>query len=102
MGIVNFGSLDIFTNSPAVDVVGTCLQGYIHTSFDRLVETFGEPTITDSGDGKTRVEWRLKFSDGTIATIYDWKEHQPLEAVSEWHIGGESHQAVNNVIGSIV
>ena len=102
MGIVNFNSLDGFTNSPAVDVVGTCLQGYIHTSFDRLVDTFGQPTVSDSCDGKTRVEWRLRFSDGTIATIYDWKESVGLESVNQWHIGGTTNQAVENVIRSVV
>ena len=90
-----------FINIP-MDVAGTCLQGNINTSYRRLVETFGEPTLTDSEDGKTQVEWHIAFTDGVIATIYDWKQTTNPDSVREWHIGGHSMASVINVVDCIV
>jgi len=75
-------------------VVGTSLIGEIDVSYKQLVKVFGKP---DKGDGyKTEAEWRLKFEDGTIATIYDYKSSKtydpeyglPVEEIRDWHIGG--------------
>ena len=86
------------------DVVGTCLQGHINTSYDRLVETFGQPTIYegDETDGKVQAEWTIKFNDGTLATLYDWKTGVSPESVTEWNIGGHSQAAVMNVIDEVI
>lgn len=81
------------------DVVGTCYQGKIDTSYHRLVETFGEPEYL--GDEKVQVQWAIKFEDGTLATIYDWKEGKRASEVTEWHIGGHTEAAVVSVIGEI-
>jgi hypothetical protein len=82
----------------------TCLQGYIVASYDRLVELFGEPT---EGDGyKVDAEWLVEFEDGTVATIYNWKnginycgfdEGYPVEVITDWHVGGHAFQAVRLV-----
>ena len=82
------------------DVCGTYLQGTVNTSYDRLVNLFGEP-ITRSDD-KFQVEWAVKFDDGTLATIYDWKEDTNPSDVTEWHIGGFSQAAVYNVIDEVI
>ena len=85
--------------SKNVDVNGTSLQGYITCSYDTLCEVFGEPI---GGDGyKTRAEWEGKTSDGTVFTIYDWKESQPIGDVTNWHIGGRDTKSVQ-VIHDIV
>lgn len=84
------------------DIVGTCLQGTINTSYDRLVELFGEPTQLEEGDGKVQVEWAIKFTDGTLATIYDWKEDKTASAVTEWHVGGHTQHALYNVIDEVI
>lgn len=84
------------------DIAGTCLQGTINTSYDRLVKLFGEPTRGESDDGKVQVEWAMKFTDGTLATIYDWKENQVPEGVTEWHIGGHTKHALYNVIDEVI
>ena len=83
------------------DITGTCLQGTINTSYDRLVELFGEPTQLEA-DGKVQVEWVMKFTDGTLATIYDWKENQVPEGVTEWHVGGHTQHALYNVIDEVI
>jgi hypothetical protein len=69
---------------------GTSLQGYITATYSQLVELFGTP---DAGGDKTQAEWCLKFEDGTVATIYDWKESVAPELVTDWHIGGFKIQA---------
>jgi hypothetical protein len=76
------------------DVNGTHLQGYISATYDQLVERFGQP---DGGGDKTTVEWCLAFEDGTVATIYDWKEWETPLGKYNWHIGGRNHMAVTRV-----
>jgi hypothetical protein len=84
-----------FKNDPTVSIYGTCLQGYIKTTYDELVNVFGKPTTLE-GD-KVNVEWTIKFSDGTVATIYDWKLSETPMGVYDWHIGGHTQRAVELV-----
>lgn len=84
-----------FENNSKVSINGTCLQGYIETTYDELVKVFGEPTRLE-GD-KVTVEWILQFSDGTVATIYDWKLSETPMEYYPWHIGGMSRRAVDLV-----
>ena len=72
---------------------GTSLQGYIPTTYSRLVEKFGEPRRT-CGDGKVTAEWILEFEDQIVATIYDWKTNETPEGLYRWHVGGRSFNAV--------
>lgn len=73
---------------------GTSLQGYVRTSYDRLVSLLGEP---DRGSGKITAEWIVEFEDGTVATIYDWKEYSTPLGSYDWHIGGHDQKAVDRV-----
>lgn len=73
---------------------GTCLQGRVTTTFDRLVSLLGEGLGT--GD-KTTQEWMIEFSDGTVATIYDWKQYETPLGFYNWHVGGHSSTAVRRV-----
>jgi len=75
-----------------VNAGGTSLQGYLeNVSFWELIDIFGEPE-GPSGDGKTRVNWSIKFeqddSPAQTATIYDWKTDEPLSEVRKWNVGG--------------
>jgi hypothetical protein len=74
---------------------GTSLQGYIRAYYHQLVAVFGEPDYTN-GD-KVTAEWCLDFEDGTVATIYDWKEYETPMGLHQWHIGGKSQEAVDRV-----
>ena len=76
------------------DANRTCLQGYVEAYYHQLVEVFGEP---EGGGDKTTVEWCLQFEDGTIATIYDWKEYETPIGLYHWHIGGHNNLAVARV-----
>lgn len=76
------------------DVNGTHLQGYITTDYATLVKTFG-PSL--GGGDKTTQEWILVGEDGTVATVYDWKELETPMHKCEWHIGGHDYKAVELV-----
>ena len=70
---------------------GTALVGYIKTNYNDLVEVFGEPRYTSSGDDKVTAEWNLEFDvedECVIATIYDWKVGETPLGKYRWHIGG--------------
>ena len=65
-----------------------CPQG---TTYAKLVRLFGAPSWTDSEDGKVQAQWVLVAADGSVATIYDYKEYgrsvHELKG-DDWHIGG--------------
>lgn len=77
-------------NKRSHDINGTHLQGYIKTTYNQLVEVFGEP---QEGFDKSTAEWSIQFSDGTIATLYDYKEHSTPYYPYDWHIGGHNSRA---------
>jgi hypothetical protein len=80
------------------DANRTCLQGSVPAYYHELVAVFGEP---DGGGDKTTVEWCLEFEDGTVATIYDWKEYETPMGLYHWHIGGHNKRAVHAVISTL-
>ena len=87
-----------FVNSTAVGVSGTHFQGYTkEVKYEDVVKAFGEPTCSYSYDEKVTVEWCLKFEDGTVATIYDYKTYNTPMYPYQWHIGGFNQKAVEHV-----
>jgi len=85
-------------------VNGTSLQGYIDIDYYDLVEIFGKENC--DGDGyKVDAEWCLQFSNGVVATIYNYKDGKNYcgadgfekEDITEWHVGGKSKAAVQTV-----
>jgi len=84
------------------NVNGTCLQGYVTTTYSDLVAIFGEPTYR--GGDKTTAEWVVTFGRGkdkVVATIYDWKEYETPMGEYDWHVGGHSIKAVDLVYGLV-
>jgi hypothetical protein len=78
-------------------ISGTSYQGEIDTNYSRLVEVFGEPSYGPNEPGKVTCEWGLEI-DGVLCTIYDWKEYDETPMGDyEWHIGGDSQEAVRKV-----
>ncbi|MAG28130.1 hypothetical protein CMI47_21610 [Candidatus Pacearchaeota archaeon] len=83
-------------NKKDIDVNGTCYMGSISASYSMLVEKFGHPNT--GWDPLTDVEWHIEFEDGSVATIYNWKDGfnycgedgSPVEDIKHWHIGGHS------------
>ncbi len=74
-------------------VDGTSLKGFVTTTYDNLVKTFGNPK-QGSADGKTTCEWLFEFEDGTVATIYDWKTKSTPKELYKWNIGGHTYKAL--------
>lgn len=77
-------------------ISGTSLVGAIDVSYARIVDRLGEPTEGDAY--KVDAEWAIEFEDGTVATIYNYKdgvnylgdEGTPTAQLRDWHIGGKS------------
>lgn len=68
---------------------GTSLKGYLPADIpvERIAEVFGP---SDGPGDKTDFEWAIRFDDGLVATIYDYKG-------CRWHVGGRDHQVVERV-----
>lgn len=79
---------------------GTGLQGYINAYYSQLVDVFGEPNFgpNDNSMDKVTCQWILTFENGTVATIYDWKEMDTPFSEYRWHIGGRSLDAISKVL----
>ena len=80
---------DDSNKSSGTSFQGVCFDG---TTYAKLIELFGEPTYEGSGDDKVKAEWVLVAGDGSVATIYDYKDSRPVEEITgiDWHIGGHS------------
>lgn len=74
----------------------TSLLDYINTTYAQLYKIFGKP-ISGSGDGKTNSSWIIKFSDGQVATIYNYKTGETPTEEYDWHIGGNNKIVVNRI-----
>ena len=72
---------------------GTCLQGYLPITFERLCEVLGKPHYKEKGYNKSYNEWVFKIN-GSIVTIYDYKEDGSKTKGYEWHIGGHTDYAL--------
>ena len=86
-----------------INADGTCLQGIIKVEYSTLVDMFGEPQEM-SGPCKTDWEWTVEFDDGSVATIYNWKNGPNYcgdaglyrhEVIAHgWHIGARDKNTV--------
>lgn len=93
------------------DLAGTSRQGTAPFPYDRIVEVFGEPDET-SWDEDSAFTWSIIFADGTVASLYDYKEsslyderlpspEQMKRDFLGWHIGGKGWPAVDLVIRAL-
>ena len=88
-----------------VEIIGSHGQGTIDATFAELKHCFGNP----KGIGdlyKSDVEWNIKFADGTIACIYNWKnglnycgveDGLRLSQMTSFSVGGFNENAVTFV-----
>ena len=78
---------------------GASLVGKVKATYAELRSLFGKPMTWD--DGKVDAQWVVEFSDGTIASVYNWKDGVaylgetglPIKNITEWHVGGFSSAA---------
>ena len=96
-------------NDSDIDVNGTSHQGEISETFENLLKVFGTP-MGASDDGKVDVEWNIKFNDGVVATIYNWKNGPNYcgetglhhNQIFEWHVGGFDQRALEQVVYALL
>jgi hypothetical protein len=52
----------------------------------------GAPNHTSDHHDKVQNEWEMELEDGTVFSVYDWKEYRHYSDTEkiEWHIGGRS------------
>ena len=89
-------------NDEQINTNGTHLQGYITVDYNKLCDLLGK---SQNFDGyKSDWEWDIEFADGTVATIYNWKngpnygyEGVTADTIKEWNVGGFNQQALKNV-----
>jgi hypothetical protein len=96
----------IDTINESCDAPTTCVLGVITSDYSRLVAKLGPPKDA-FGEHKTDAEWIIRFEEGSVATIYNWKDGKNylgddgLEVseitewrVGGWHVGGEGERVV--------
>ena len=80
-------------------------QGGVESSYTDLLLAFGLPGEADGY--KIDAEWELLFDDGTIATLYNWKngknyndngEGDETEDITDWNIGGFDKESVDRIL----
>ncbi len=87
----------------------TSLRGCITATYAQLVSTFGEPMKDGFDDYKSDAQWLVQFDDGTVATIYNWKngknycghEGTATEFIKDWHVGGVCELAYLHTIHTL-
>ena len=70
-----------------------------------LRKILGEPQCEQNdGQDKCNFDWTMETEDGTVFTVYDWKEYRRLEEDEEieWHIGGRSRLDTEKALTEIV
>ena len=89
------------TKGKTQDAKGSCFQGYVSATYDHLVKLFGQP-FGPSTDGKVQAEWIVKFENGSVATVYDWKRYGfPPTTTTTWHVGGCDEEALWNIEAAV-
>jgi len=76
------------TQSP----IGTSFHDtVINASVNDLTKVLGEPQYdANHGTDKINFEWMMELNDGSVFTVYDYKEYRVLDKreIIEWHVGG--------------
>jgi hypothetical protein len=94
--MIGFACVDLNDLMSKGAVVGG-LKALIFCSYQDLVRVFGEPRREPQTGEKVDVEWGLKFGDGAVVTIYNYKDGPnycgvkgtPPERITSWHVGGD-------------
>jgi hypothetical protein len=86
-----------FVNMPGASITGTSFKGTIQAQLWELLAVFGTP-IQLPDPPRVTYEWRIKFDDGLVVAIYDWKQGPVAHnEVVTWHIGAQHTWLVERV-----
>jgi hypothetical protein len=88
-----------FTHLTEAEVDGASLQGYIYTTYSKLLRAFGQPDVGPNyqSDDKISCVWRLGFEDSIVLTIYDEGLGFTPNGEFDWKIGGHDSSAIRRV-----
>lgn len=83
-------------NDPNFEIEPNSGQGDVITTYEKLQLLFGAPS-DHFDEKKSDAAWYVKFSDGTFASIYNYKNGRnylgqdgtPRQDITEWQIGGD-------------
>jgi hypothetical protein len=81
------------------EVSGAILQGYIYTTYSKLLRAFGQPDVGPNyrSDDNISCVWRLGFEDSIVLTIYDEGLGFTPNDEFDWKIGGHDSSAIRRV-----
>lgn len=96
MNYVTHNERETLTN----EINGTGFIGAVDASYKEICSLFGKPMRYEQG-GKVDVMWVVKFSDDTVASIYNWKDGKAylgdkglsVDKIKQWHVGGHVNSA---------
>ena len=96
MNYVTHNERETLTN----EINGTGFIGAVDASYKEICSLFGKPMRYDQS-GKVDVMWVVKFSDDTVASIYNWKDGKAylgdkglsVDKIKQWHVGGHVNSA---------
>jgi len=77
----------------------TSLQGYVITTRSNLRKAFGNPNMGASGDGKVKSSGWVVEIDGTLCTIYDWRDASIKQGLKRFNVGGEHQKGAHQKVG---
>lgn len=82
-----------YTPTPDADANGTSFHGTVlNELYAGLVGRLGMPHCSYGPDDKVQYEWVFTGPDGSVVTLYDWKQYG-ISRPSQWHVGGRSKKS---------
>ena len=90
-------------NDVIIKTSGTGFKGKIKLDYYDILDRLGKPKECDGH--KTDAEWEIEFYDGTVATLYNWKNGKnfcgekglALYQIDKWNVGGFKREALDKV-----
>ena len=99
-----------FENDDMIDYEGVSLQGYVESTYDDLVEVFGDPTLgEDMSDAKWILQFKVPIEEGesysedvdyvtaTRHKIDEWDDDNIPDGIYRWHVSGFDDDATHCV-----
>lgn len=81
-----------FEHAGPDEATGTYKIGSLDSPSHLVWKAFGAPNIhvnpSHEPMPKVRCEWIIRFDDGLVCNIHDWKTSGPIYSIDEWTIGG--------------
>ncbi len=93
-------------NTPTLaSPVGTSYHHHsIDASVKQLKAILGQPTYeSNDGGDKVNFEWVRETPNGSVFTVYDYKEYRKLKQneIVNWHIGGNNSDIAGSALEQI-